>query len=141
MARVTPQEFAEKWRRRLSNSTEDVRRGIERVTESPGQKAAQRQEAMLSGVQEAVTSGRWARRVGAVSTEDWKRATIDKGLSRIGTGAQAAESKMARVGAELLPAVDAAAAEAKQIPKDSIEGSIERAATYMRRMREFKINR
>lgn len=141
MARVTPQEFAEKWRRRLSGSTEDMRRGIERVTESPGQKAAARSDAMLAGVNEAVQSGRWARRVASVSVQDWKEAAINKGIARVGSGAQAAESKMARVAQELLPAVDAAAAKAKQIPKDSIEGSIERAATYMREMRNFKINR
>lgn len=141
MARVNPQEFADKWRRRISAATEDVRRGVERVQTAPGERAAQNAEGMLNGVAEAVQSGRWARRVAGVSLSDWKNATLNKGVGRIATGAQQAEAKMARVAQELLPAVDAAAAEARQIPKRSIDDSVRRAEVFMRRMREFKDNR
>ena len=40
MAKVTPQEFAEKWARRTQGATQDYIRGIDRVTEAPGVKAA-----------------------------------------------------------------------------------------------------
>ena len=138
MARVTPQEYADKWKRRLSQSTEDVRRGIERVNVAPGAAAAANQAAMLQNVQNAITSGRWARRVSGVSLQDWKGAAINKGIARIPGGAQAAEAKMARVATELLPAVDAAASAARAIPKLTIEDSVNRAATFMRQMRAFK---
>lgn len=141
MARVTPAEFADKWKRRLSASTEDIRRGIERVQTAPGEQAAANEDGMLRGVTEAVTSGRWANRVRSVSLSDWKGAALNKGLPRVASGAAAAENKMARVAAELLPAVDAAAAEANAMPKGTIEDSIARAGTYMRRMHEFKVGR
>lgn len=139
MAKVTAQEYAEKWKRRLSGAQEDIRRGVSKVTQSPGAQAAQAQDRMLSGVTDAVTSGRWARNVGAVSTEQWKQATLDKGLPRIASGAQAAESKMARVAATLLPAVDAAAAKARAMPKGTIEDSVNRAASFMRDMRNYRL--
>lgn len=141
MARTTPQEFADKWKRRLSGATEDVRRGIDKVSVAPGQMAAQAQDAMLTNLTESVTSGRWANRVGSVTLNDWKTAARDKGVGRIATGAAAAESKMAQVAQTLLPAVDAAAAAARQIPKVTIEDSIQRAATFMRQMREYKNRR
>lgn len=141
MARVTPQEFAEKWKRRLSGSTEDIRRGVERVSTSPGEMAAANQDAMQRNLNESIDSGRWARRTAAVTLPDWKRATLDKGLPRVAAGAAAAETKMAAVGAELLPAVDAAAAQANALPKVTIEDSINRAGTFMRAMREFKERR
>lgn len=141
MARVNAQEFADKWRRRISGATEDMRRGIERTTQAPGESAANAQEAMLNNLTESVTSGRWARRVRGVSLQEWKDAAINKGVGRVSQGAQAAEAKMARIAQELLPAVDAAAEAARQIPKVTIEDSIQRAAVFMRQMREFKERR
>lgn len=138
MAKVTPVEFAEKWKRRMSQSTEDIRRGIDRVSEAPGVKAAAAADRMVQNLTESVTSGRWGRKVSEVSLADWKNAAKEKGLARVATGAAQAEAKMARIAAELLPAVDAAAAEANALPKGTIDDSINRAATFMRRMREFK---
>lgn len=138
MARVTPQEFADKWRRRISGATEDIRRGIDRVQTAPGQSAAEAQEAMQTNLNEAINSGRWARNVSNVTLDQWKTAARDKGVARVAPGAQAAESKMTRIAQDLLPAVDAAAAEAKRIPKVTIDDSIQRAAVFMRRMREFR---
>ena len=140
MARVTPQEYADKWKRRLSGSTEDIRRGIDKVTVAPGQSAAAAQDRMLNGVTEAVASGRWARKTAAVPLEAWKGAAKDKGLARIGSGATAAEAKMARVAQTLLPAVDAAAAAARAMPKNTIDDSIARAGEFMRRMRAYRDN-
>lgn len=141
MARTTPAEFAEKWKRRLSGATEDIRRGIDRVTIAPGEQAAAAQDAMLQNTTEAIASGRWANRTRSVSLNEWKSAARDKGVGRIASGTQAAEAKMARVAQELLPAVDAAAAAARAIPKVTIEDSINRAATFMRQMRTFRDRR
>jgi hypothetical protein len=95
---------------------------------------------MLNGVTEAVASGRWARKTAAVPLEAWKGAAKDKGLARIGSGATAAEAKMARVAQTLLPAVDAAAAAARAMPKNTIDDSIARAGEFMRRMRAYRDN-
>lgn len=138
MARVTPQEYAEKWKRRLSGATEDIRRGVSKVTQSPGAAAAAAEDRMLAGVTDSVTSGRWARKVGAVTLEQWKTAATEKGIPRIASGATAAESKMARTAQTLLPAVDEAAAAARAMPKGTIEDSIARAGEYMRRMRAYR---
>lgn len=134
MAKVTPQEFAEKWARRARQATEDTRRGIERVTEAPGEAAALAQDALLQNFVESVNSGLWASRVRSVSLQDWKDAAINKGIARIGPGVEAAIPKMARIAAELLPAVDAAAAAANALPKVTLEDGIARMTTFARHM-------
>jgi len=40
MARVNASEYAEKWGRRTKVATEDYRKGVERVSQAPGEKAA-----------------------------------------------------------------------------------------------------
>jgi len=134
MARVTPQEYAEKWARRLRGATEDIRRGVERVDTAPGELAAANQDALVQNFVESVNSGLWASRVRGVSLADWKAATIEKGIARIGQGVEAAQPKMARIAAELLPAVDAAAAAANALPKVTLEDSIQRMTTFVREM-------
>lgn len=138
MARVTPQEYAEKLARRLSAATEDIRRGIERVRENPMEAAAAQQDLLLQRLQEVIQSGRWAELVRAVSLQEWKSAATQKGVPRIGPGIQAARPKLERFATQLLPAVDAAVAEVKAMPKTTLEDRINRAVSYMRRMSQFK---
>lgn len=136
MARVSPQEYAEKWGRRLKGSTEDIRRGVSRVTEAPGVAAAKAADRYASGVADAVTSGRWQQRVGAVSTEEWKTKTIQKGVARIGQGVDSAMVSQADMATKLLADVDAAASKANAMPKGTIEDSIARMSTFAREMHQ-----
>lgn len=134
MAKVTAQEYAEKWGRRLSAATEDIRRGVEKVSVAPGEAAAAAQDAMLANVVESINSGLWAKRVREVSLPEWKAATLDKGIPRIASGVQAAQPKVARMAVDLLAAVDASAAEANALPKGTLEDSINRMVTFTRAM-------
>jgi len=61
--RVTPAEFVEKHNRRTKAALEDLRRGVEAVTEAPGAKAAAKADKMRANLLEALDSGKWQRRV------------------------------------------------------------------------------
>jgi len=138
MAKVTAEEYAEKQARRLKASTEDIRRGIENVTEAPGKKAAMAQEKMMTNLIESITSGRWAKAVGDVSLEEWKQKILDKGIGRIAAGIDAAQPKQVMMAQKLLAAVDAAQAKVMQMPKNNIDDSINRMTTYAREMHKSK---
>lgn len=140
-ARVTPAEAAGKWARRLGSATEDVRRGIERVSEAPGVAAGRQQAKMLQKTTEAITSGKWKRNTEAVTLQQWKEAAIEKGVPRISTGATAAEPKMAAFMAELLPFVDAAVAKVKAMPSVTLDDNIARMTSYVRTMAGFRRTR
>lgn len=140
MAKLTPAEYAEKWGRRLKGSSEDIRRGISRVTEAPGVAAAKQADLMKTKINEALDSGRWARNVAAVSLEDWKKKATDKGIARIGVGVDAAQTSQVQMAEQLLAAVDATKAEVEQTPRGDLEANITRMTTFARGMhkRKFK---
>ncbi len=138
MARVTPEEFAEKHARRLKGAVEDIRRGVEKVTTAPTAQAAAKQAKMLANTTEAINSGRWANSLKAVSVEEWKSAMVDKGLPRVSGGIDAAHDKVVRTAAKLLPIVDAASAKVRAMPDLTLEDSIARASTFIREMAKAK---
>lgn len=141
MAKVTPDEYAEKWARRLKGSTEDIRRGVEKVTVAPGIAAAKSAEKMLARLTEAVQSGMWANQVGAVSLDDWKTAFNVKGIGRIAAGVDAATPSQVVMATKLLKAVDESAAIANALPKVTLEDSINRMTTFVREMNKRKLRK
>lgn len=136
--KVNAEEFAEKHARRLKGATEDIRRGVERVTDAPGKKAAAKQEKMKAKINEAIDSGRWANNVGKVSVEEWRDKTISKGLGRIASGIDAAHDKVVDFAGQLLPAVEKAKGMVGGMPDLTLEDSIARMSTYAREMAKFK---
>jgi len=123
----------------MKGATEDVRRGIEKVTVAPGIKAAKSQDLMLRKLTDAIVSGRWARGVGSVTLEEWKASAAGKGVERIARGVDEATPSQREMATRLLAAVDAAAAKARAMPKGSIEDSINRMTTFVREMHKSSI--
>ena len=138
MARVSPQEFAEKWARRTAAATNDYSNGIRRVREAPGQKAAAKADKYLSGVQQSHAEGKWQARVAAVSLGDWQKAAVEKGAGRISAGVTAAQGDMQRFGQQLLSHVDSVQAEVHAMPDNTLEERIARMVHSTRRMSEFR---
>lgn len=136
MAHGSPSEVAADWSSKLSGATDKVRRGVEAVTTAPGERAAQSADLWIRRVTESRT--KWAERVRAVSLGDWKQAMTEKGLSRIASGAQAAQPKMERFLSEFLPHVDSVASRVRAMPKGSLEESIARAAAQIRGNAQFR---
>lgn len=141
MARVSAQEYAEKWGRRLKGSTEDIRRGIARVSQAPGERAARAQDLMKTKLNASIDDGTWAAQVSAVSLQDWQQAASKKGVDRIAQGVDAAAPGQAQMAERLLAAVDNAAAKANALPKGTLEDSISRASTFIRTMAASKLRR
>lgn len=138
MAKLTPQEAAEKQARRLKASVPDIQRGIERVTESPTAKAAEKQDKMLNNLTASVQSGKWRRGLLRVSTEDWKKAALEKGVNRIANGIDGAREKVESFFSELLPYQDKIRAEISRMPDLTLEDNINRMVHNARAMADFK---
>lgn len=138
MSKLSASEFAEKHARRLKASVEDIRKGIDRVTESPTEKAAAKQEKMLSNLTSAVQSGKWASGLKRVTLEDWKRKARDVGVNRISAGIDAAKGKVVAFAEELLPHIDRGQAKIASMPDTTIDDNINRMVSFVRHMGEFK---
>ena len=138
MAKLSPTEFQEKHARRLKASVEDVRRGIDRVTESPTAKAAAKQDKMLTNLTSAVNSGKWAAGLNRVSLEEWKKKTRDVGVNRIAAGIDAAKDKVVSFAEDLLPHIDRGKEKIKAMSDVTLDDNINRMTTFIRHMAELK---
>ena len=135
--RLTGSQVAEKHARRLKGSIEDIRSGIQSVTESPTAKAAKKVDKYVAGVQQAAASGRWANRLNAVSLDDWKKAAVEKGLGRIAAGVDNAVAKTTAFYDQLLPFEASLQDQISKMPDLTLQDSIERASAWMRGMNKF----
>jgi hypothetical protein len=141
MARITitPEEFAEKHARRLKGAVEDIRAGVERVTVAPTMLAAAKQDKMIARLQESVSSGKWAARLKAVTLDEWKSKTLEKGLGRIAAGIDAAHDKQVRFATALLGYEGNLLTTLDKMPDLTLEDSVSRATAWIRGMAKFKM--
>ena len=138
MARVSASEFVDKWSRRTKGATDDYRRGVQRVTEAPGAKAARRADEYVAGVQRAVAENKWQRNVAAVSLGEWQQQAAGKGASRIAAGVDGAESKVAAFAGPLLDHVDAGRQKLESMPRGGLDQNINRMVEFTRHMSTFR---
>ena len=135
--RVTAEEYAEKHARRLKGAVEDIRRGVERVTEAPTAKAADKQDKMIANLQAAVSSGKWARRLRAVTLEEWKDKTLGKGIGRIAAGIDAAHAKQVDFAVQLLAFEETLKVKVDAMSDMTLEDSIAKMTAWARGMSKF----
>jgi len=138
MAKLTSTEFQEKHSRRLKAAVEDVRRGIDRVTESPTAKAAAKQDKMLTNLTASINSGKWAAGLKRVSLDEWKKKTRDVGVNRIAAGIDAAKDKVIAFADDLLPHIDRGKEKIKGMSDVTLDDNINRMTTFIRHMSEMK---
>jgi len=138
MAKLTAVEFQEKHARRTKAATEDVRKGIDRVTENPCEKAAAKKDKMLTNLTAAVSSGKWERGLKRVSLEEWKKKARDIGVNRIAAGIDGAKAKTIAFAEELLPHIDRGQAKIASMPDVTLDDNINRMVAFVRHMGEMK---
>lgn len=135
--RVDPAGYVDKYTRRITAATPDIQAGIKRVTQAPGAAAAAQQGLMLAKLTESVTSGRWAKNVGAVPLADWQAAALNKGVPRIAAGVQAAQPKIQKMAGLLLAAVSQAQDAANAQPRGDLNANIQRMVTFATTMAQL----
>jgi len=136
MAKVDPQQAADKWKTRLSGATTEITNGVQRVKVAPGQAAAANKAAWLAKVTAA--QDKWARNVARVPLDQWQKLMTDVGIPRIAQGAQAKAFKVQNFMSEFLPYLDRGVANVKGMPNVTIEDGINRAVAMIRWNAQFK---
>jgi hypothetical protein len=138
MAKLTPAQFTEKHARRLKASTEDMRAGIDRVTENPCEKAVAKQDKMLTNLTAAVTGGKWAAGLKRVPLDEWKRKARDIGVNRVSAGIDGAKEKVQAFAEVLLPHIDRGQEKIKAMPDITLDDNINRMTSFVRHMATMK---
>lgn len=135
MARLTPEQQAEKWANRLSGATADIAAGIDRVTEAPGRKAAAQKAAYLAGIQ--AKADKWERNVARIDLGTWQ-AAAKNGVQRVAQGAQSKKGKMQDFLREFQPFQDNVTARVRQMPRGTLEQNLARMVMQARETANFK---
>lgn len=134
MAMPSPQDAANRWAQNLGASTAKIQAGVQAVTVSPGQSAARQKAVWVQNV--ANSQDKWARNVAAVSTAQWQNDMINKGLPRIGSGAQASVDKVTTVFTKLFPYISQGVSALP--PRGTLDQNINRAVSMIRHMSQFQ---
>jgi hypothetical protein len=138
MSKLTAIQFQEKHARRLTGAIEDVRQGIQRVTESPTIKAAASKEKMRANLNAAIDNGKWEAGLKRVTLEEWKDKAANVGVNRIAAGINAAKAKVVAFAEQLLPYIDTQQQKIKGMPSVTLEDNIARMNSFVRGMAAFK---
>jgi len=131
-------DIARKWQRNLAGATESIRSGVNAVTVSPTEKAAQQADAYLVGVQQAVADGKFQSGLRRVSLDDWKRSFLEKGVPRIASGAAAAQPDFEQFLSEFLPHVERGKQMLESMPRGDLRQNIARAVAMIEHNSKFR---
>jgi hypothetical protein len=85
-----------------------------------------------------IDDGTVARRLNAVTLEEWKSKAVNIGVGRIAQGIDGAAAKVVSFAEKLLPAIDAAQSKVKAMPDLTLEDNINRMTTMVREMSKFR---
>ena len=136
--RSDPATAKSRWVSGMQGATEAMKRGVAAVTVSPGQKAAAAADKWLQKTTAA--RDKFARRVGAVSLDQWQTAMNNYGISRVGTGATQKSDKFESFMTDFLPYLKTGVAKVEAMPKNTLSDSgarmlamMEHNAAYVRK--------
>jgi len=138
MVKVNASEFQEKWARRLKGSLDDMKRGVDKVTEAPTAKAAAKEDKLKAKWLAKIEDGTWRRQLEKVTLEEWKDAFKTKVTARLSSGVDGAEKKVKEFAEKLIAHEESLQAKVKKMPDLTLEDSISRASEWIRGMAEFK---
>lgn len=139
MAELTVAQIVDKQVRNVTAALEDVRQGVEAVTVSPTQLAAQNIDKMRDGLLRTIESGKTAKRLRAVTLEDWKAATLAK-IDRIPAGIEQARGKLTVFHEQRQRIQGTINTKLRDIPTRTLSDNIRRMTTQVQEMAKFSFD-
>lgn len=130
MAMPTPAQAADRWVTGMSGARQAYVNGINAVTTSPMEQAAQAGQRWIDALTAAFQSGRWAAALRRVTLAQWKDRAVNIGASRLSSGAQAHRPKVEAAYARLFPMINSALQAVANMPQDTVEQRLDRARAY-----------
>jgi hypothetical protein len=134
MGRLSPEQAAAKYAQRAAAASGDYVEGVNRVNRSPGQAAAAKFDKWRQGVQDS--QEKWRSKVAAVSLDDWKQRTVEKGGSRYAAGVQASSDKYLAHQQRFGPVQDRITEQVRGMPDTTLEQRLNRMTEQARRTAE-----
>jgi hypothetical protein len=134
--RSDPQAATQKWVSGMQNATAQITRGVNAVSVSPGQLAAQAADKWLAKVTQA--KPKFIAGVSRLTLQDWQNAMTQYGIPRIAQGATAKQGKMQAFQTEWLAYLGANQAKIDRMPTNTIEDGIAKVTAQIRMNAGFR---
>lgn len=128
---------ADRWESRASQSGQSYAAGVANTQKDPTALAAAQAQKMLNNVTQAITSGRWQRRLAEVGQAGWKAAVAAK-VANYAVGVTASKSKYQAGYAAFKNYMDPYLATLETMPKTSLADSIARATYWIQNAAAYK---
>lgn len=129
-----PTDVAATWAQRMGTATDAYTKGVQSVTVAPGQLAARAADTWVQNTANA--KSKFAQKSAAVSLTDWQNQAVNKGASRLASGAQAAQGKFEQQIGKVLAHIDAGV---KTLPaRGGLDQNINRMTQFVRHMANYK---
>lgn len=122
-------QVTSKWAANAGGAQQAYIDGITNTTVDPTALAVANEQGYLQGVQNAVSTGLWRRRLQAVGKGGWQAAATAK-AGNYGTGINAGRAKFEAAMSTWLPVIQQVGAAAKAMPGQTIDQRLARA-TYV----------
>lgn len=134
---IDPNAAAQAWVNGMQSAGAKITAGVNNVTVAPGAAAARQAAVWASNT--AAAQAKYAKNVSAVSLEEWKQSVLTKGVNRVGTGAAAAQNKMANAMTQILPQI--ANIVSSLPPRGDLGANINRMVDYAQKASKITYNR
>jgi len=138
MPKVNPEEGAAKLIRNAKAATATIAAQVNKVSEAPTEKAAEKLDKMRTNFNKALDEGKIERGLKRVSLGDWKSAMIEKGVPNIARGLDYAADKIVEFNREFYPHLEKVQGEIERMPDTTLDDNINRMVHNVRRIAEFK---
>jgi hypothetical protein len=134
---MTAAQWLQKWGNGLNGAATAIKAGVSSVSTAPGAAAAAKQDKMLSGVTQAITSGKWAKNVSAVSLQSWQNSMTTKGIANIASGVTSAQANKVQKIQQTLDQNHAAVQAVSGMPTDTADQRMQKALAFMQVRRQI----
>lgn len=139
-ASVTAQQMTENWSSGLTSNIPKIREGVNRVSESPMEKAAANKDKWIAGINKSFANGSWENGLRKVSLQQWKDITSAKINTSLAAGVQAAQAKYQAIAGQLLSHINNGLPAINNMPSVTLQDSANRMVTWMNHMAGFQRN-
>lgn len=132
MAKKTPEQIAEKYQRGVAGAGQDYAAGVQNPSRSWSQATQQGAARWRAGIQQAIQNKTFERGVQAAGDGKWQQAAVNKGAQRYQAAAGEAAASYSQVAGRIMAAANAAQSAVANMPNETLEQRIARAAAAMR---------
>jgi hypothetical protein len=134
---VTPQTAANYWADGMVQKIPKMQANVRAITVHPGEKAIANKTKMMQNWTAAMNSGKWDKNIVRQTLAEWKEITAQKMAERIPGGVDKAKPKYVNAMTTVFANMNQILPEIAGMANFTIEDSVNRAATYMRKMHEM----